>query len=439
MLLVSPKTAPMLRRFLTLGVVTVSLSRVVAQTQDAPMPDLTQDAAAGDSGAVQDGTSSVGDECDVYYYEPVANALASFPNIWDQATILSEDTNALAKWASIQPNVPDISTKGTPTGDFSNITYSSDDPDCWWTATKCNEPKVANVPSDVAIMDEPHTLGFGFDDGPNCSHNAFYDYLKAHNQKATMFFIGSNVMDWPLETARALNDGHELCVHGWSHRYMTSLESTDAFAELYYSMEAIKLVAGVTPTCWRPPFGDVDDRIRAIATGLGLRTVLWAYDSQDWQVGSTAGFTAEQVDKEYGLMIEDASKGAFNNTGTMILMHELNEFTMNQAMKYYPKLKDVFKHIVPVATGLNITHPYVEDGYTMQNFAEHLASTGALLIANGTNATMSAAPSESATQISTSPEVTNQLDNIKKTAEASGMSSNAILTFALSLICLAMM
>lgn len=41
-------------------------------------------------------------------------------------------------------------------------------------------------------------------------------------------------------------------------------------------MQAIKDVMGVTPTCWRPPYGDVDDRVRAIAQGLGLRTYMWS-------------------------------------------------------------------------------------------------------------------------------------------------------------------
>ena len=27
-----------------------------------------------------------------------------------------------------------------------------------------------------------------------------------------MFFIGSNVQNWPLEAQRALTDGHEICV-----------------------------------------------------------------------------------------------------------------------------------------------------------------------------------------------------------------------------------
>ena len=52
---------------------------------------------------------------------------------------------------------------------------------------------------------------YGFDDGPNCSHNAFYDFLSSQNQKATFFYIGSNVMDWPLKAQRAIADGHEIC------------------------------------------------------------------------------------------------------------------------------------------------------------------------------------------------------------------------------------
>jgi len=127
-----------------------------------------------------------------------------------------------------------------------------------------------------------------------------------------MFYIGSNVMDWPLEAQRALADGHQICVHTWSHRYMTAFQSVNAFAELWYTMKAIKLVVGVTPKCWRPPYGDVDDRIRAIATGLGLETVLWQYDSNDWQVGST-NTTPQQVDANYQSLIQNVQSGTFNS------------------------------------------------------------------------------------------------------------------------------
>jgi peptidoglycan/xylan/chitin deacetylase (PgdA/CDA1 family) len=60
---------------------------------------------------------------------------------------------------------------------------------------------------------------------------------------------------------------------------MTALSNEQVFAELYYTQRIIKDVVGVTPKCWRPPFGDVDNRVRMIAESLGLTTVLWSEDS----------------------------------------------------------------------------------------------------------------------------------------------------------------
>jgi hypothetical protein len=220
-------------------------------------------------------------------------------------------------------------------------------------------------------------LGYGFDDGPNCSHNAFYDYLQQNDQKATMFYIGSNVADWPLEGMRALADGHEICVHTWSHRYMTALTNEEVFAEFYYTMEIIKLVIGITPTCWRPPFGDVDDRVRAFAHALGLRTIIWKYDSNDWRAG-TGNVTDANVDANYEALIQNAQNGTFSTGGTIMLTHELNNFTMAEAVKFYDQLKSAFKYLVPMGVAANITQPYVETNYSQPDFAQYIAGTTTL-------------------------------------------------------------
>ncbi|THV08240.1 putative chitin deacetylase [Dendrothele bispora CBS 962.96] len=315
------------------------------------------------------------EECEPYSYQPVVEAKSQFPTIWQPATIVEGDTEALELWNGISPSIPtNISVKGSITGDFSNTTssYPHTDPDCWWSYFQCVTPKLAGLPMDIASVPEPMTMGYGFDDGPNCSHNAFYDYLEEQNQKATMFFIGSNVLDWPLEAQRALTDGHEICAHTWSHHYMTGFVSQDAFAELYYCVKAIKLVTGVTPTCWRPPFGDVDDRIRAIAHALNLQTIIWKYDSFDWEV-SAGNTTPEQVDTNYDNFIELAQNGSLATGGSILLTHELNNYTMSEAVKYYPKLKEAFQHIVPVGVALNKTQPYVESNYSLPSFEQYIS------------------------------------------------------------------
>ncbi|KAJ3795071.1 putative chitin deacetylase [Lentinula aff. detonsa] len=337
------------------------------------------------------------EECTAYYYAPVTDALDGFPTIWQPATIVSNDTEAQNIWANISQSVPtNILPHGDIYGDWNDTSYNVvEDPDCWWTKSLCTTPKLSSLPADVASIPEPETMGYGFDDGPNCSHNAFYDYLLEQNQKATMFFIGSNVLDWPYEAMRAIDEGHEICAHTWSHHYMTGFSSEDAFAELYYSMKAIKLVLGVTPTCWRPPFGDVDDRIRAIAEGLGLQTIIWQYDSFDWEEQS-GNITAAQVYTNYDNFIARAENGTFNTEGSIMLTHELNNFTMQTAVTYYPKLKDTFKYLVPVGVALNKTQPYVETNYSLPTFDEYISGNVT------TNSSSSSSSSSNSTSSSTS-------------------------------------
>lgn len=128
----------------------------------------------------------------------------------------------------------------------------------------------------------------------------------------------------------------------------------------------IRIVTGVTPLCWRPPYGDVDDRIRSIAAALNLTTIIWSYDSNDWDGPSLQA----SVDQNYENLITRAKNGTFDSAGTIILTHELTSFTMETAMKYYPQLKAAFKYLVPVGVGMNWTSPYVETNYSLPSFAQ---------------------------------------------------------------------
>ena len=80
---------------------------------------------------------------------------------------------------------------------------------------------------------------------------------------------------------------HQLAVHTWSHPEMTTLTNEEIIAEFGWTKKIIKDVTGVTPTFWRPPFGDVDNRVRAIATAMGLKTSLWT------RISATATFDTE--------------------------------------------------------------------------------------------------------------------------------------------------
>ncbi|KAJ9098996.1 hypothetical protein QFC20_005814 [Naganishia adeliensis] len=323
---------------------------------------------------VGNGTQDVGAECSYYTYQPVVDAKSQFPTIWDIASLVPGDTEAQALFSQIDAlvnsTVGDVRIKGTPNGDFSGFTptYNVSDNDCWWTYRECTKSK-RNIPADVIDIPEPRSYGMGFDDGPNCSHNAFYEFLRENKQTATMFYIGSNVMDWPLQAQDAITDGHQISIHTWSHNYMTALTNEQAFAELYYTRKAIKLVTGVTPLSWRPPFGDIDDRIRTIAAALNLTSILWQSDSDDWRINTgNPPVTSQQIDGNYQSLIDQLNNGTFDKRGTIMLTHELNNFTMSEAIKWYPQLKQAFAKIVPIASGYNLTHPYQENNVSYPDF-----------------------------------------------------------------------
>lgn len=218
------------------------------------------------------------------------------------------------------------------------------------------------------------TWGYTFDDGPNCTHNSLYDYWAQQKQKVSLMYIGSNVLDWPLEAQRGISDGHHICVHTWSHPYMTALTDNQAFAELYYTLLAVKSITGVTATCWRPPYGDVDDRIRAIAQSLGLRTYMWSDDTNDWQVEPYGDTSKSTVQSNFAAIQAKGSKSAASRGGIIVLQHELNGGTMGLAKSEYAASKKAWKYVVPLSACLNLTQPYPE-GVIYPNFAQYIGGS----------------------------------------------------------------
>ncbi|GAA5986147.1 hypothetical protein JCM10908_006431 [Rhodotorula pacifica] len=368
-------------------------------------------------------------ECAMYSYPPVAALLAQkvYPPIWQIANLSSaQSTEATSLYNSLSASIPNIAPKGTPTGNFTGVNYNgAQDPDCWWTWKQCHTPKAAGILPDIYNVPEPNTWGFTLDDGPNCTHNAFYDFMNQQKQKATLFYIGSNVIDWPLQAQRGLADGHEICAHTWSHRYMTSLSNEQVFAELYYSKKAIKDVLGVTVQCWRPPYGDVDDRVRYIAQALGMRTIIWSDNTFDYEV-STLGVNA--VNQNYQNIINSGKGGAYSSNGTIVLTHELNNDTMSLMMQNYAAIKQAFKYVAPVHVALNSTMPYVETGYTYPNFAQWTAGTTSISLASptavSTDASLSIPLSTGATG-SISASVAHSAASAGQAAAAATSSSSA--------------
>ena len=72
----------------------------------------------------------------------------------------------------------------------------------------------------------------------------------------------------------------------------------------------------------RPPFGDVDDRVRAIAWQMGMRTILWDEDTNDWNMPGPGGGNLQPstVDGYFEGWIQSRKNGTDNQHGHIVLV-----------------------------------------------------------------------------------------------------------------------
>lgn len=136
-------------------------------------------------------------------------------------------------------------------------------------------------PDDVTICPEAKQFGMTFDDGPSNNSILVLDALKQLNVKGTFCVLGSQVMIYPQVLKRMYAEGHTICAHTWSHKYLTSQTDEQIVAEFEFTLQAIQLVIGVRPTLARAPFGDIDDRVREVFRKMKLTNLLWNKDTFD--------------------------------------------------------------------------------------------------------------------------------------------------------------
>ena len=126
---------------------------------------------------------------------------------------------------------------------------------------------------------------------------------------------------------------------------MTTLTNEQVVGELGWSLQIMAdLNDGRVPMYWRPPYGDVDNRVRAIAKGVfGLHTVTWSQDTGDWNLDQGRSTTVQSISDTYKTWLADRS------TGLNVLHHEVRESQV-----------DAFKAVYPALTG----------GWKVQNIAD---------------------------------------------------------------------
>lgn len=148
-------------------------------------------------------------------------------------------------------------------------------------------PAPARVAAAAARPCSAGLVALTFDDGPLPRVTArLLDLLERQDVPATFFMVGSRVHASPRLARRVARAGFAIGNHTWSHPQLTRRSDRYIRTEILRTARELRR-AGIRPTTlMRPPYGDVNARVRTDVARLGLVPVLWTIDSNDWRGGS---------------------------------------------------------------------------------------------------------------------------------------------------------
>jgi peptidoglycan/xylan/chitin deacetylase (PgdA/CDA1 family) len=126
-------------------------------------------------------------------------------------------------------------------------------------------------------------LALTFDDGPQTEVTPrVLDVLKAHNVKATFFCIGHKLEQNMDIAKRAVDEGHILGNHSYSHSYFFDFYfKRQVLKELRKTNLLIEKVAGKLPFFFRPPYGVTNFAIADAAKAENQTIIGWNIRSFD--------------------------------------------------------------------------------------------------------------------------------------------------------------
>jgi peptidoglycan/xylan/chitin deacetylase (PgdA/CDA1 family) len=161
------------------------------------------------------------------------------------------------------------------------------------------------------LSQAPAEVALTFDDGPSeATTPHFLDYLEGAHTPATFFVIGNRAERVPDLVQREWHDGFTIGVHTWNHPVMTRLSVAQMRWQLSGTLQTLHGILGVGACIWlwRPPYGAVNPAVRRVAASLGLTTINWDEDGDDWD--------RPGVDKIAGMILKRI------HPGSIVLMHD---------------------------------------------------------------------------------------------------------------------
>lgn len=130
-----------------------------------------------------------------------------------------------------------------------------------------------------------------FDEGPDKTVTAkILDILAHYQVQGNFFFLGSQAAAYPQIVQKAYHEGHLIASLSFDEVNLPVLTEAQMRMQIDRTAEEIESIIGESPAIFRPPNGELNEKLMAVVSDARMHTVLWSLDTLDWSV-----HTAEEI------------------------------------------------------------------------------------------------------------------------------------------------
>lgn len=160
-----------------------------------------------------------------------------------------------------------------------------------------------------------------YDDGPSANTTRLLNILEEYNVKATFFVVGQQAETYPDIVKREDELGMEIGSHTYDHTYLSRVSAEEIEVAMSKNEETLTEIIGHGTTIMRPTGGGINDTVRQV---VDLPMICWDVDTLDWKSRDADSVTQIALDQ-----VQD---------GSIILMHDLYESTVDASERIIPEL-----------------------------------------------------------------------------------------------------
>ena len=163
--------------------------------------------------------------------------------------------------------------------------------------------------SAAKLSGQDKVIALTFDDGPWPKNTEYVlNLLDQHKIKATFFWIGENVKNYPHIAQKVIAAGDVVGNHTWHHWYFR-MDSAACAYEIDSTAAVIYKTTGVKTDLFRPPGGFLNNGLAEYAKKHNYLVTMWSDDGPEFNRHAT-----------WQTMVNDVLHGA--KSGAIVLMHD---------------------------------------------------------------------------------------------------------------------